>query len=151
LYDQFDITKPLTDTANANALKNPRNIRVPTMLCPTDSGSDVPFAGDNVSKYPWARGNYAANGANGALYTDISGHASWYPVHCGVSGQSAANAPGWVDLSRRGVMGAGVAVRMKEITDGISKTMLISEVRIGLADVDRRGTWALGAPGASAL
>src|SRR5262249_30871645 len=57
----------------------------------------------------------------------------------------------WIDNDRRGVMGVCTAVKMKDIVDGTSKTMLIGEVRIGLTAQDRRGVWAMGAPGASAL
>ena len=37
------------------------------------------------------------------------------------------------------------------IRDGTSNTMMIGELRVGLFDNDRRGTWAMGTAGASAL
>ena len=40
---------------------------------------------------------------------------------------------------------------MRQITDGASHTCLLGEVRAGVAPVDRRGTWAMGAAGASLL
>src|SRR5262249_17656034 len=36
-----------------------------------------------------------------------------------------------------------------DITDGTSSTFMVHEVRAGLNAMDRRGTWALGFPGAS--
>jgi prepilin-type processing-associated H-X9-DG protein len=49
------------------------------------------------------------------------------------------------------VIGPNVAAKMKQITDGTSNTLLLGEVRAGIVAADRRGTWALGAAGASAL
>jgi prepilin-type processing-associated H-X9-DG protein len=46
-------------------------------------------------------------------------------------------------------MGPNVAVALKRIADGTSKTMMIGEIRAGLTDWDIRGTWALGHAGAS--
>jgi prepilin-type processing-associated H-X9-DG protein len=40
---------------------------------------------------------------------------------------------------------------MRQITDGASHTCLLGEIRAGVTDVDRRGTWALGAAGASMM
>jgi hypothetical protein len=58
---------------------------------------------------------------------------------------------GWNLPERRGVMGLNVGVRMSEISDGLSNVMLIGEVRAGITDQDRRGVWAMGTAGASAL
>jgi prepilin-type N-terminal cleavage/methylation domain-containing protein len=151
LFEGFDTTVNMNQgslAATAPRTKNnlwARGQKIPTMLCPTDVGSEVPF--DGYSNGPWARGNYAANGANGAL--DSQG--KYTPCHCGTASQSPSQAPGWVDPTRRGVMGACISVRLKDIKDGASKTMLLGELRIGLIKEDYRGTWALGAPGASAL
>ena len=41
--------------------------------------------------------------------------------------------------------------RMRQITDGAAHTCLLGEVRAGVAPVDRRGTWAMGAVGASMM
>jgi len=81
--------------------------------------------GDN-----WARGNYACNGINVNVY--------------GATDE-------WSDLTKRGVMGLNQAVTIKQVLDGTSKTILAAEVRIGLNKKDRRGVWAMGAVGASAL
>jgi len=39
--------------------------------------------------------------------------------------------------------------RFAEIVDGMSNTIMINEVRAGVSQLDPRGTWALGMPGAS--
>ena len=46
-------------------------------------------------------------------------------------------------------MGINEGVAMRQVTDGAASTCLLAEVRAGVAPVDRRGTWALGAVGAS--
>jgi prepilin-type processing-associated H-X9-DG protein len=40
---------------------------------------------------------------------------------------------------------------MQQITDGASHTVMLGELRSGTTAVDRRGTWAMGAAGASSL
>jgi hypothetical protein len=48
-------------------------------------------------------------------------------------------------------MGPFVSAQLKEIEDGATHTMLLSEVRVGLNRHDIRGTWALPQAGASTL
>ena len=145
-YNRFNFKNSISHTNNRTA----RGTSIPLFLCPTDPGSDVPFAGtfggndgDN-----WARGSYAANGAN-AMLLHYGGPS--FEVHSGLGAVSASQASGWVDPTRRGVMGVCVSVPFKKITDGSSHTMLLGEVRIGLTQYDHRGTWAMGNAGASAL
>ncbi|MDH3718018.1 MAG: DUF1559 domain-containing protein [Planctomycetota bacterium] len=132
LYESFDLSQPISDASNQAA----RNKVIATMLCPSDEGNAHEFAGDGGS---WARGNYAANGGNGPL---SSTHA------IGIAGPSS---PGWADMQLRGVMGANVSLRLEDIRDGSSKTFLAGEIRIGVNSSDRRGVWAMGCAGASAL
>ena len=134
LYDAFDLTRPISDDVN----RLPRGAELSAMLCPSDgAGRRTKFArsgeGDN-----WARGNYGANGSLGAYST------SWWPG-------AGPTAQRWVSRWHRGVMGANASVTMAEIRDGSSNTILLGELRAGLAAVDRRGTWALGGPGSSSL
>jgi prepilin-type processing-associated H-X9-DG protein len=46
-------------------------------------------------------------------------------------------------------MAINYGCRLTDILDGTSNTFLFHEVRIGVNGQDRRGTWALGMPGAS--
>jgi prepilin-type processing-associated H-X9-DG protein len=130
VYRKFDLTKPLSDQANMTA----RSTTIPVLLCPSDSGSTVLFsrAGEGEN---WARGNYGANASLMPLSTSNMGIYATYWTK------------GWL----RGVMGANVACSIDEIYDGASNTILLAELRIGVNDKDRRGTWALGGPGASSL
>lgn len=102
---------------------------LPIMLCPSDNPSAEKFqipGGDPLLS--WGRGNIAANGGNGLFTTD----AAWLP-------------------NTQGVMDANRALRAEQIRDGLTQTMLLGEVRIGVHKNDPRGTWALGTPGASSL
>ena len=49
----------------------------------------------------------------------------------------------------RGVMGANTAATMTRISDGASNTLLLAEVAPVLAEMDGRGTWAIGNTGSS--
>ena len=136
LYDSFNFAVPVSHDDN----RDERGTVLSIMLCPSDGGSRrTPFSrsgeGDN-----WARGNYGANGSLGAYHTNYAGRSAAGPT-----------AELWVSRYGRGVMGANASVSMAEIRDGSSNTILLAELRTGLAAVDRRGVWALTGPGASSL
>lgn len=127
VFDSFDLSLPISRRENQLG----RSTRLDVMLCPSDSGAERPFAGtSNGEGGNWARGNYAANGVNDRI--DESPRA-------------------WKDATKRGVMGFNQAVKLKQVVDGLSKTLLVAEIRIGLTDKDRRGTWAMGTAGSSAM
>jgi prepilin-type N-terminal cleavage/methylation domain-containing protein/prepilin-type processing-associated H-X9-DG protein len=102
---------------------------IPVMLCPSDNPNAEKFQipGGDPNLF-WGRGNYAANAANGLFTTD----AAWQP-------------------NTQGVMDTNRALTSAQIRDGLTQTMLLGEVRIGIHKNDPRGTWALGTPGASSL
>ncbi len=138
IYDSFDLDMPISDDVN----REPRGTSIQAMICPSDTGHDTPFDGSRLRKEGdnWARGNYGANGSLGSYSTDWPGRSGAGP-----------NAEFWLSPLTGGVMGANVSRGISEITDGTSTTILIAELRVGLVDVDRRGTWALSGPGASSL
>ncbi len=131
VYDSFDFDKAISHDNNQVA----RGTEISGMLCPTDRGNTERFEwrrdGGN-----WARGNYGANAAQWHFPFGLvaPNYLDWWQKD-------------WV----RGVMGANIAVSISEVTDGTSNTIMVTELRIGLAAVDRRGTWAMGAPGASSI
>jgi prepilin-type processing-associated H-X9-DG protein len=51
----------------------------------------------------------------------------------------------------RGVMGPNANVKLKQITDGTGKTIMLGEIRAGITEQDGRGVWGLGHAGASLL
>ena len=56
-----------------------------------------------------------------------------------------------VNVFSRGVMGCNLALAMRQIPDGTSNTVLVTEIRAGLNVRDRRGVWAMGDVGASSI
>jgi len=157
VYREFDLDKPISDPANASA----RATRIATVLCPSDSYNSTPY---NPVRYKreganWARGNYGANGAINYLSDYMEGN-----QHMGNPEGPFAflgpNSPGWnatggtagsaIPISR-GVMGCNEACSSRDITDGLSHTVMLGELRSGTTAIDRRGTWAMGAAGASSL
>jgi prepilin-type N-terminal cleavage/methylation domain-containing protein len=140
LRDSFDKTVSVSDPKN----RIPRGTTLPPMLCPTDPfNRQSLFAGRHSTEGDnWARGNYGANGALGFLTLNGTNPAGgpdayyWKPP----AGPRA-----------RGVMGMNVALKIGQVTDGTSQTILIGELRAGISEFDPRGTWALGAAGASSL
>jgi len=136
LYDQMLTATnkwrlSLADTSNAT-IEQLRGVRLPIVVCPSDTGHQVKFARSNEGEN-WARGNYGANATLVLMDTRDNTANNWRV--------------GW----KRGVMGANTAVSKDEIIDGESNTIMLGELRVGLAAVDRRGTWALSGPGASSF
>lgn len=131
LYDQL-----VWEEANGDPvyLKDDRNLlvrstRLSLMECPSDDGHET-FYGLPPAGFNWARGNYAINSMQGypPRYKQDWKHESW-----------------------RGVAGVNDALSFGQITDGTTNTILLCEVRVGLAESDPRGTWALGWCGSSVL
>jgi prepilin-type processing-associated H-X9-DG protein len=139
LQKSFDLTQPIPAPANATARSTPLSV----MLCPTDTFNQKPCdvsaqnMGDN-----WARGNYAANASLGYL--------GGGPVNGAGSG-TQPNSGGWTDHWLQGVMGANASIRIDDIHDGASNTILIGEIRAGVTAVDTRGVWAMSGGCPSAL
>jgi prepilin-type N-terminal cleavage/methylation domain-containing protein len=131
VHDRIDTTKPMADTVNAEE----RAAVLKTVVCPSDSFNSRPFNGSASNKVSqlgdnWARGNYAANASLGMGYVG--------------AGDCAAgpNEPFWAKYP--GIMGANCSKRIREISDGTTKTILLAEIRAGITDYDSRGIWALG-------
>lgn len=125
--DAFNLDEYISAPVNLNA----RGVPIASFVCPSDSDHEQKFAGPQLGAN-WARGNYAANGS---LF--------FFRYSDGIQQ--------WGDLTRQGIMGINRSLSLGEIGDGTSNTMMISEVRVGLVEIDYRGTWALGLPGASSL
>jgi prepilin-type N-terminal cleavage/methylation domain-containing protein len=134
LYEAFDFSVPISHSSTPPSRNQiARGTKVANLLCPTDHHNRKKFAGTTAGEGGnWQRGNYAANGHSDFTY------------------DYGAN-QGWNNMMRRGVMGTNVSSRFGELTDGLSNVLLIGEVRSGIIDIDRRGTWALGTAGACAL
>jgi prepilin-type N-terminal cleavage/methylation domain-containing protein/prepilin-type processing-associated H-X9-DG protein len=144
----FYLKKPIPDPVN----QPPRSHPIPLLRCPSDAFASQPFNGTASSSTKqmgdgWARTNYAANASLAWMWygdgdaDDFSGLGRNVPPF---------DAAGWGNRYFRGVMGANISLRIKDIRDGTSKTILLGEIRAGIIPQDDRGTWAMSG-GASAL
>jgi len=133
----IDISKPMSDPANARA----RGTVIKSMVCPTDTYAQQPFNGTSAAVTSamgdgWARGCYGANGSLGIA------NCTW------IDSAGSAVSPYW--QAYPGIMGADTAFRVRQVSDGMTKTALLGEMRAGILDIDPRGVWALG-KGSSSL
>ena len=131
LYKQFNHNKPISDPSNMIA----RSTTVREMLCPSDVHNRTPFMGSQGQESTamgdnWT-GNYAANGS--LAFLSISRGAY----------DAGGNTPEWRDPRLHGIMGQGIALTHNQVTDGLSHTFLILEIRTGLTQYDTRGVWAM--------
>lgn len=139
-YDAFDQTVPVTHLNNRLA----RGTRLSFMECPSDTGHETFFDGTLISSTGgahgdnWARGNYAASGPNFAL----GGAERW--LQGNLTDRSGVFNTGRSDNGQPGINGSS---RLQQITDGLSSTIMLSEVRVGLANMDMRGSWAMSGLG----
>jgi prepilin-type N-terminal cleavage/methylation domain-containing protein/prepilin-type processing-associated H-X9-DG protein len=103
----------------------PQAERIPVLLCPSDLASNRFFAHPEFTRNKhFAKGNYAA-------------YVSPYHV------ENHPAFPGALVANRR--------QSSKDIKDGLSRTILLSEVRTRDKQHDQRGAWALPWPAASLL
>jgi len=133
-------------TVNGTALGNQtaRGTQLAVMLCPSDTFNRKPFVGSSDAACKqmgdgWARGNYAANASLGYLTATAGG------------AYAAADPGNWRAKYVTGVMGANVSLRIDDIKDGTSNTILLGEMRSGITSFDLRGTWAMANASGSAL
>jgi prepilin-type N-terminal cleavage/methylation domain-containing protein len=132
---------PSGKAANANFVG--RNTELQVMLCPSDGGKGNFYDGTGTpanSGGQWARGNYVYNAG---LSMILSNEGAW--------NKTAADPDGNLVTCGRGIGGADVACKISQITDGTSKTMALSEVRVGLTQKDRRGVWAMPMVGSNLM
>jgi prepilin-type N-terminal cleavage/methylation domain-containing protein/prepilin-type processing-associated H-X9-DG protein len=150
LRNMFNLTQPInttSTTANSDGTNNSaaRAISLGVMLCPSDPYNQKPFDGTGstaaVLGSGWARGNYGANAALGKM--SIKAHGSPF--------DAASLTGGWNNRFVQGVMGANVSLRIDDIKDGASNTILVGELRAGIMPFDCRGVWAMSGGCPSAL
>ncbi|HZZ81414.1 MAG TPA: DUF1559 domain-containing protein [Gemmataceae bacterium] len=120
------------DTAQRDFWRCVKDKVVPVYLCPADNANAVPFEGYTHNPGPWARGNYAANAGPGWWQMSLDGRS--YKEAYGQTGP---------------VFGINYGSMLHRIPDGVTATILFTEVRVGVNAADPRGVWAMGYPGAS--
>jgi prepilin-type N-terminal cleavage/methylation domain-containing protein len=143
LRDQFDplsLKAPYSPSINEPGAGN-RNIaargtQISVLLCPSDGFNKVLYQGHGGN---WGRNNYAASAGRAFIHSQAA-----------VGFDGSANVK-WKDNCFRGVMGPNIAVKLKRISDGTSKTFMLGEIRSGVNDQDPRGVWAMGHAGPSLI
>jgi prepilin-type processing-associated H-X9-DG protein len=114
--------------------RNMRSTQLKVFWCPSDYHGQAPYSLDGGG---WERGNYAANGGPGWWWYAVNGQGEWE----------------WTNAWTRcgPVFGINYGATLTELTneDGTAYTIMLNEVRIGVADTDARGVWAMGFPGSS--
>jgi prepilin-type processing-associated H-X9-DG protein len=113
----------------ANAFFSSSDLTSFSTIAPMDPRTKTPLLN-------WSRGNYGAN--YGATDVDNT-----------VNGQGGESHEPFTGATKKGVMGANYGVKLQEITDGLSNTVFVAEMRAGLATSDGRGVWAMGFGGSS--
>jgi prepilin-type N-terminal cleavage/methylation domain-containing protein len=157
LRKSFNLNQPIcSDTANSDGTNNSiaRGTQLSVMLCPTDVYNQKPFNGSSGSHTQsmgdgWARGDYAANASSG--YLALPGFALPGVLSGTGSGGTRFGDGGWSNRWYRGVMGANISLRLDDIRDGASNTILLGEIRAGMTPADSRGVWAMSGACPSAL
>jgi prepilin-type N-terminal cleavage/methylation domain-containing protein/prepilin-type processing-associated H-X9-DG protein len=150
LFNQFDFTQPIGGVSTSAGSMTARATQLQILLCPTDSYNRQPFNGSGSSQTNklgdnWARGNYAANAGMAYLSYSASAHTR------GFGSVQGANPVGWNIKWCTGVMGANASLRIEDIRDGSSNTILVGEIRAGILPYDTRGVWAMSGGSPSAL
>ncbi|MBI3837626.1 MAG: DUF1559 domain-containing protein [Planctomycetia bacterium] len=142
LFQQWDRSVPVSNAANAKV----RTAELAIMKCPSDPYNSVHYVrglGVGLQGNEYARGNYAINVG---------------PDNNCVNGTTTPDGPcilGFIaaggDLRTKnsqvwgsGIAGANRSFRFSDITDGLSKTVALDEIRSGIDPLDPRGVWALG-------
>ena len=115
---------------------------VKTYLCPSDPNNKQHYT-DGASNpadptLGWARGNYGVT-ASCQDYDHLAG------------GATKSNTVLGVPMLASPMMAANYGAKIAEVTDGLSNTIMVAELRTGKLNVDPRGVWAIGLPGSSVV
>ena len=142
LYREFDIEKSILAQP-----RNPQEKHVDTYNCPSDTAHELFFQHDELTRgVKFGKSNYAAYVS--PMHTDLLRE---YP--------GALGGGKWVDNKERWLQSEGryakldkmVGQQLTAVTDGTSRTVMLSEVRTRDEETDQRGVWALPWTGSSLL
>jgi prepilin-type N-terminal cleavage/methylation domain-containing protein/prepilin-type processing-associated H-X9-DG protein len=126
-----------------------RSTRINVFVCPTDPNNNTNnnfYSTSDFANYPkyapmdhrtgtpmtnWARGNYGAV------------HGATDPDHT-VNGGDGTGSDPFPGMPKTGMFSLNYGATIAAVTDGLSNTAALAELRVGLGTMDIRGTWALG-------
>jgi prepilin-type N-terminal cleavage/methylation domain-containing protein/prepilin-type processing-associated H-X9-DG protein len=152
LYDTFDFTVSIAQAGANNRNITARGTPISVLLCPSDGFNQVKFDSGAFLGDNWARTNYAGNTGRELLYGDPTSTADNHmagPLSKAWSGNKITDPSSAACM--RGAMGPNAALKLRQITDGTAKTIMLGEIRAGITSHDSRGVWALGHAGPSLL
>jgi prepilin-type N-terminal cleavage/methylation domain-containing protein/prepilin-type processing-associated H-X9-DG protein len=118
------------------------NTEVKVYQCPSEPSIRQHFSDPNVptssSGSDWARGSYGVT-------------AGWEDYdHVANGGQKTTTQTGVMKgFVASPMMSANYGCRLTDVTDGLSNTIMVGELRSGKIQIDPRGVWALGFPSSS--
>ena len=113
---------------------------IPAFLCPSDAYNQNFYINANVpgGAQGWARGNYGVTAAQ-EDYDHVAGGAT----------KTTSKLGGPSGLIASAMMSSNYGAKIQFVTDGMSNTIMVAELRAGLSAIDPRGVWAMGFSGAS--
>jgi len=129
-----------TGDATDNTWRNIRGNTVSLFLCPSD-GKDTLMTRNFMGVSGWARGNYAANCGPHYHFGSRPDGGSSSGGPWGYPGQGPFSC--WRHNSKK------IGMKIANILDGSSNTILFAEIRAGVDANDTRGLWAFGLAGHS--
>lgn len=132
LFDRFNLNASSIDPSNHLAYATP----VGSLICPSNSNAAGLFYDGSGPISPVASQGMVFAKANYAGYVSVM-HADHQAIFPGALG-------GFQLGSRRGQ-------KLSRVKDGVSKTIMASEVRALERDYDHRGVWSLPFPGSTIL
>ncbi len=151
LHAQFKLstTSKMSDPINEQA----RSTELSVMLCPSDTGIGDPFIEKDGGR--WARGNYGLNAHQYWPNKELNKVAMGLSV-TGAVYEKFANLldfniglGGYAILGEGGTLKASPNMSIARLSDGTTNTIMLAEMRVGIAPSDRRGVWAMGLCGSN--
>lgn len=134
LYREFDIERSILDQPN-----NPQEKHVDAYNCPSDTAHEFFFEHEEHTRgVRFAKSNYAAYVS--PMHTDLL---RVYPGALG-GGKWMDDREKWLEREGRyAKLDKMVGQQLTAVTDGTSRTIMLSEVRTRDEETDQRGVWAL--------
>lgn len=148
LHEQFDPRQPISHPANAQA----RAAQLAIVKCPSDPFGDGLFErglGVGLRGQGYARGNVALNVGPDASCVDAG--TLLEPCLDGFYVRGLPLTTNNDQVWGSGIAGVNRSFSFAAVTDGLSQTVAIDEIRAGVDPLDPRGAWALGQVGASVI